>query len=124
MNAAAAARPKTIVAKFWKATPEGSEPVRDWLQGMASGDRKEIGGDLMRVEMEGLAVGMPLVRPMGGGLFEVRSNLDRRIARVLFGVDDRKMVLLHGFIKTSRKTPKQDLDLAKERWAHWKKAKR
>ena len=50
---------------------------------------------------------MPLCRALGGGLWEVRSNLAHgRIARVIFCVSDGKMVLLHGFEKKTQKTPK------------------
>jgi hypothetical protein len=56
---------------------------------------------------------MPVCRPMGDGLYEVRTSLDdKRIARVLFCFSGGKMVLLHGFIKKSQKTPKPDLELA------------
>jgi phage-related protein len=60
-------------------------------------------------------IGMPICRPMGDGLFEVRTNLPQGIARVLFCIHEGEMVLLHGFIKKSQKTPKQELNLAKER---------
>lgn len=52
---------------------------------------------------------------MKQGLFEVRTNLDKRIARILFCVFGSRMVLLHGFIKKTRKTPQADLDLASKR---------
>ena len=59
---------------------------------------------------------MPLVRPFGNGLWEVRSNLgDGRIARVLFCVGHSRMLLLHGFVKKSRKIPLRDLQLALRR---------
>ena len=61
-------------------------------------------------------IGMPLVRSLGHGLWEVRSNLAHgRIARVLFCIHDSRMVLLHAFIKKQQKTPKADLDLALRR---------
>lgn len=63
----------------------------------------------------GFPIGMPICRPMGDGLFEVRTNLPQGIARVLFCIHEGEMVLLHGFIKKSQKTPKQELNLAKER---------
>ncbi|MBD2774595.1 type II toxin-antitoxin system RelE/ParE family toxin [Iningainema tapete] len=47
--------------------------------------------------------------------FEVRTNLAQGIARVLFCIHEGEMILLHGFIKKQRKTPKKDLDLALER---------
>tara|TARA_R110000868_G_scaffold118823_2_gene314904 strand:- start:440 stop:622 length:183 start_codon:yes stop_codon:yes gene_type:complete len=53
---------------------------------------------------------------MGNGLHEVRTDLsNNRIARVLFFIHDEHMILLHGFIKKTQTTPKQDLDLAKQR---------
>ena len=61
-------------------------------------------------------IGMPLCRPMGRGLWEVRSNLpDNRIARVLFCIAEGHMVLLHGFIKKTARTPDDDLALARKR---------
>jgi phage-related protein len=59
---------------------------------------------------------MPLCRPMGEGLWEVRSDLPgNRIARVLFAAQGDKVLVLHGFIKKTRKTPDADLALARKR---------
>ena len=59
---------------------------------------------------------MPVVRSLGRGLWEVRSNLTRRkIARVIFCVDDGRMILLHGFIKKTQQKPQKDIDLAHKR---------
>lgn len=64
----------------------------------------------------GWPVGMPLCRSLGGGLWEVRSSLGQgRIARVIFCIAHGHMVLLHGFIKKSQKTPKTELDTARKR---------
>jgi len=76
--------------------------------------RKTVGEDIKTVQF-GWPLGMPLVRNMGGGIWEVRIRLDNRIARVLFVLEGSTMVLLHGFIKKSQDTPKPDLDLAKDR---------
>ena len=59
---------------------------------------------------------MPVCRPLGDGLYEVRSSLTQnRIARVMFYIDARgRMVLLHGFIKKTLKTPAADLELARK----------
>ena len=109
----ALAVPKRLPVFFYK-TEGGGEPVREWLNGLPyETDRKRIGEDIRTIEF-GWPLGMPFCRPMGGGLFEVRTPLDgNRVARVLFGVDRRgRMVLLHGFVKKSRRTPDADLDLA------------
>lgn len=66
----------------------------------------------------GWPLGMPLVRKMEANLWEVRVKLDNRIARVLFTVEDENMILLHGFIKKSQKTPKNELLIAKKRLAN------
>ena len=63
----------------------------------------------------GWPLGMPLVRKLDKGLWEVRVGLPEGIARVLFTTGERRMILLHGFIKKSQKTPKDDLALAKTR---------
>jgi len=64
---------------------------------------------------------MPVVHKLDTGLWEIRSRLDQRISRILFTVDDDTMVLLHRFIKKSQKTPKDDLQLAKDRKANLEK---
>ena len=59
---------------------------------------------------------MPYCRSLGIGLWEVRSNLTGgKIARVIFSVVGERMVLLHGFLKKTRKTPTQDLQLVLKR---------
>ena len=105
---------KKVPAVFYRSS-SGNEPVRDWLLECSKEDRKAIGSDIQTVEF-GWPVGMPVCRPMGSGLYEVRTNLDdKRIARVLFCFNGGNMVLLHGFIKKSQKTPKPDLELARKR---------
>jgi len=105
---------KRVPAIFFR-TEAGGEPVREWLKGLPSSeDRKRIGEDIKTVEF-GWPVGMPVCRPLGGGIYEVRTNLAlNRIARVLFYIDVKgRMVLLDGFIKKTRQTPHQDLELAR-----------
>ena len=104
---------KRVPAIFYR-TEAGGEPVPEWLKGMSPDDRKRIGGDIKTVEF-GWPLGMPVCRPLSGGIYEVRTNLvGNRISRVLFYIDKRsRMVLLHAFIKKSQKTPNDDLDLAK-----------
>jgi phage-related protein len=105
---------KRIPASFYR-SGSGSEPVREWLKELKPEDRHSIGLDIMRVEY-GWPIGMPVCRPLKHGLCEVRSSIsDGRIARVIFCVYNERMVLLHGFIKKSQKTPLPDLDLALKR---------
>ena len=104
---------KKITARFF-VTEGGAEPVRDWLLKLAREDRKRIGDDIKAVEF-GWPIGLPVCRPLGKGLYEVRTTLKNRIVRVLFAIEGDKMVLLHGFIKKSQATPDADLNLARTR---------
>jgi phage-related protein len=75
-------------------------------------DRQVIGEDIKDVEFS-WPIGMPLVRSLGREIWEVRSGLPHgRVARVLFCVEQNCMVLLHGFMKKTRKTPAREIDLA------------
>lgn len=106
---------KRLPAVFYR-SETGAEPVRDWLKSdeISADDRRRIGEDIKTVEF-GWPVGMPTCRALGGGLWEVRSSLKGRIARILFCIDDGCMVLLHGFIKKAQRTPAGDLALAMKR---------
>jgi len=95
-------------------TDAGGEPVREWLKALAVVERRTIGEDIKTVQF-GWPLGMPLVAHLGSGIWEVRSRLSTRIARVLFVLDGDVMVLLHGFIKKEQKTPLPELNVAKER---------
>jgi len=105
---------KRLPAAFFT-LPSGKEPVREWLKGLAPADRKIIGEDIKDVEFS-WPIGMPLCRSLGGGLWEVRSDLPLgRIARVIFCVRDGRMVLLHGFMKKTQRTQTADRDIAFKR---------
>lgn len=108
-----------ILSVVFFVTESGREPVRDWLKGFDPADRKTLGEDLKLVQFR-WPLGMPWVRKMEPDLWEVRSRLHGgRLARVLFTVQGGDMALLHGFIKKSRKTPADDLRLARQRKTQW-----
>jgi phage-related protein len=107
-------QPRKIPVVFYR-TRHGAEVVRDWLRALNEKDRNAVGQDLMRVQYR-WPVGMPLCRALGDGLWEARSELpSHRIARVLFSVEQGQILVLHGFIKKSQKTPGTDLALARKR---------
>ena len=108
----AAKLPRLTVRFFREST--GSEPVRDWLKHLPVEEMRELGSDIKTVQF-GWPIGMPVVDHIDGDMWEVRTRLSTRIARVLFVLEGNVMVLLHGFIKKERKTPKADLDIGKQR---------
>ena len=112
----AAVKRKVLPAAFYR-TATGAEPVRKWLKALSREDKRIVGTDIATVEF-GWPIGMPTCRPLASrrGLLEVRSSLTQnRIARVLFCIHQGQMVLLAGFIKKTRQTPENDLDLAVKR---------
>lgn len=107
---------KRLPAKFFRAEG-GTEPVKDWLRTLAREDCRIIGSDIRDVEFS-FPIGLPLCRSLSGykDLWEVRSKLTGgRIARIIFYISKGEMILLHGFMKKSQKTPKQEIDLALKR---------
>src|SRR5437763_1346478 len=100
-------------AAFFR-TSAGNQPVREWLLLLSRAERKMIGDDILKIQYC-WPIGKPLVGSLGRGLWEVRSRLGDRIARVIFCVQGHTMVLLHGFIKKTQKTPPHDLDVAFQR---------
>lgn len=97
-------------------TLTGNEPVREWLKSLSPQDKKVIGEDIKTAQF-GWPLGMPLIRKIEPGLWEVRSHISAGIARVLFTVEGDFIVLLHGFVKKSKKTPLDDLLVARKRLA-------
>jgi phage-related protein len=107
-------RAPEVLVRFYRSAT-GREPVLEWLRSLDREDRRSIGLDLMRVQF-GWPIGMPLVRSLKDGLWEVRSNLpSQKIARLILCFHQKTLVVLHGFIKKTQKTPAEELELAKRR---------
>ena len=104
---------KIISVQFYK-SGNGREPVKEWLKSLTKEQRRVIGEDIKTVEY-GWPVGMPLVRLMEKRIWEVRSKFPEGIARVFFTVVESKIILLHGIIKKTNKTPKKDLETTRKR---------
>ena len=83
--------------------------------------KKAIGEDIKTVQF-GWPLGMPLVKKLQPYLWEVRSKVPDGIARVLFTIDGKMMILLHGFIKKTRKIPQKEINTAKSRLKQYQEA--
>ena len=96
-------------------TISGNEPVRDWLKRLSKDERKTIGEDIAYVQFK-WPIGKPRVDHLRGAVWEVRTALSNRIARTLFAVEGTQMILLHGFIKKTQRTPNDDIEF--KEWRH------
>ena len=92
----------------------GNEPVREGLLRLPADERRQVGIDIKTVQY-GWPLGLPWVDSLGGGLWEVRSRLATRIARTLFCFHAGQIILLHGFIKKTHRTPLHALVQAQRR---------
>ena len=107
---------KRLPAKFFRSA-NGVELVKDWLKTLDREDCRIIGSDIKDIEFS-FPIGLPLCRSLSGykDLWEVRSKITGgKIARVIFYISNGEMILLHGFVKKSQKTPKKEIDLAVKR---------
>lgn len=100
----------------------GNELVREWLKGLPREDKRKI-GEVIKTAQIGWPLGMPLIRKIDKDLWEVRTRLENGIAWVFFAVDGKYMILLHGFIKKSQKTPQNELKAALTRLGNYKRGK-
>ena len=107
-------QPKSFPLSFW-ASSLGNEPTREWFRDLPEPDRTALGRDLRRIQF-GWPIGMPLVKSLGSGLWELRTSLpSKREARVMFCVNDETIIVLHGFIKKTQKTPDSEMKVAVKR---------
>jgi phage-related protein len=111
--------PQRLDAVFFR-SESGSEPVREWLKSLPKDERKAIGENIAYVQFK-WPIGKPRVDHLRGAVWEVRTSLANRIARTLFAVEGRQMVLLHGFIKKTQQTPNDDIKLAEKRFKEWQR---
>jgi phage-related protein len=106
-----------LTVNFYR-SDAGNEPVREWLKELPRDNKRIIGEDIKTAQL-GWPLGMPLIRKLDKKLWEVRSSLPDGIARVFFTVDVSRMILLHGFIKKSNKTPQNELKTATARLGNY-----
>jgi len=75
-------RNPTLEVNFYS-TEQGNEPVREWLKSMSTLNKKRVEEDIKTVQF-GWPLGMPLVKHLDADIWEVRVNLSKCIASVLF----------------------------------------
>ena len=108
---------RKIPAIFYRSA-SGSEPVREWLKTLDKADRQTVGEDIAYVQYK-WPIGKPRVDHLRGPIWEVRSKIGNRIARMLFAVEESEMILLHAFVKKTQQTNPADIELATKRLKEW-----
>ncbi len=94
------------------------EHVQEDIESWPVGIRAYYARISERMIIFGPNLGMPFTRAMGKGLFEIRAKGKEGIGRAFFcTIVDRRIVILHAFIKKSQKTPQKELEIARRRMA-------
>ena len=101
----------------------GNQPAREFIKNLTKDAKKIIGADI-RVVQNTFPVGLPLVRKLKPGLWEIRSDIKDGICRVFFTFIMKEIILLHGIVKKTQKTPQHDIDIALERRKEFKRLQR
>ena len=93
--------------------------ILDWPQGIKASFIR-----IAEIMTEhGLTIGMPYIKPMGNGLFEIRAKGIEGIGRALFcTLVNQRIVILHGFIKKTQQTPNSEIKTARKRLSEVKHA--
>lgn len=88
------------------------QSLQDWIKALPIGIRADFARLTELLEEFGV-LRLPHSRAMGDGLFELRPKGREGIARVFYCMlIEKKIVLLHGFIKKTQKTPPNELKKA------------
>ena len=98
----------------------GNQPAREFIKGLIKEDKKVVGADI-RVVQTSFPIGLPLVRKIKPGLWEIRSDIKDGISRVFFTFVNEEIILLHGLVKKTQKTPQKEIDVAMVRMKEFKR---
>lgn len=100
----------------------GDNPVKDFLDRLLPAPKAKIFRIFQYIEQYGLSAVLPHVKKLSGTkVWEIRI-LGRDNVRVLYVILSRDSILvLHGFIKKSQKTPNKDINIALFRLADYHK---
>ena len=94
---------------------DGSCPVVDWLRGLSEKPRGRMMDRIRRLRENGFELGMPMAKPLGDGLHELRGRVGNVRYRVLYSFHEGQVVLLSGFVKRGRAVPATEIRRAEGR---------
>ena len=93
---------------------KGRKPVEEFIDRLDVKMRAKVFGGLELLEQEGPSLGMPFSRALEDGIYELRTTQGGNITRILyFFVLGKRIVLTHGFVKKTQKTPRREMERAK-----------
>lgn len=101
-------------AEFYK-TKDGTKPAKDFMLSQDDKMKAKLFGLVDVLEQYGNSLREPYSKPLGDGIFELRAKVGTNISRVLyFFYHEGRIILTHGFVKKTQKTPPSEIKKAKE----------
>lgn len=101
-------------AEFYKAK-DGTKPAKDFMLSQDEKMKAKLFGLVDVLEQYGNSLREPYSKPLGEGIFELRAKVGTNISRVLyFFYYEGRIILTHGFVKKTQKTPPSEIKKAKE----------
>lgn len=95
--------------------PDGSEPVKEFLDSLDVKMRAKMLRTVMLLAVNGTQLREPYSKPLDDGIFELRAKVGSDFSRVLyFFVIGKKVILTNGFIKKTQKTPSAEIEKAEQ----------
>lgn len=91
----------------------GGSPAYEFIQGLEKKQRASVWRVIDRLKIVGVRIGYPQARQIEGALWELRADSSRLLYVAHTG---RRFIILHGFQKKKRKTPKRHIETAMNRW--------
>ena len=101
---------------------DGTKPLIPFINSLRPKLRAKVIADLTLLEEYGNLAREPLSKPLGDGIFELRTIEGSDIVRILYFFDAGKIIIAtNGFTKKQQKTPKREFNLAKARRNDYRK---
>ena len=99
----------------------GRKPVEEFIDGLDLKMQVKVFGNLALLEQYGNRLSMPFSQHLEDGIYELRTSQGNNITRVLyFFLTNKRILLTHGFTKKTQKTPRREIERAKQIRANWK----
>ena len=90
-------------------------PVKEFLDSLDVKMRAKFLMEIKLLEEKGNQLREPYSKPLRDGIFELRAKVGTDISRVLyFFYYEGRIVLTHGFVKKTKKTPPSEIEYAKK----------
>jgi len=110
------------VAQAWSIefylTASGASPVEEFLSGLDPKTVARFDWSIEQLRVRNVQAGEPLVRHLEGKIWELRRESQTTIYRLLYAfLPERRIMLLHGFVKKTQKTPRREIETAQARLA-------